>query len=195
MHDPLTPNGVFQGFRLFRVLDSHIKTDIIAGVHKHIDTIHKIVLKMSIHPEADHEYLIHEARVFMDYLIGCTDARDAYELYASAHKHHFTSPQNAFDNFVVRISVTSPFLLPLLDSACVFWRPSCLLRSKLVLASAILEADTEHCQVFFPRPERPVSLIAKCTLLGIRFLLQLLPGLILLAFIRIYVRCTKNENI
>ena len=53
----------------------------------------------------------------------------------------------------MRFARRHPWSLPLLDAATGFARPGALLRKKILLATAVLEATPDHVE-FFLRPPR-----------------------------------------
>src|SRR5437016_1091752 len=87
------------------------------------------------------ERLEREARLFSHYLLGADPPREVVARYAAAHAFHFVEPAPADDRAVLDFAVRHPWALGPLDAACARRKPDSLLRKKLLMTAAILEAS------------------------------------------------------
>ncbi len=125
--------------------------------------------------------LIEEGRLFARYLLGRgvgrgAPAREAPERYARACVVLFGDSEPADEVELVRFARHHPWSLPLLDAASGLLQPRTLLRRKLVLMLAILEATPTHVSVFTPGPVPRAKLLARVLLLGLASLLKAAGG-------------------
>jgi hypothetical protein len=93
---------------------------------------------------------VREARIFTKYILGCEASARAIELYAMASVQ-VVNDFDAADHRIVRFALARPWSLAALDGALALTRPAALLRRKLLLAAAILEARPEYADAFLPR--------------------------------------------
>ena len=100
----------------------------------------------------ENEKLREECRVITGYLVGSSPPPELVERYVEANKFHFGGKQSDSDDAVVDFVRRRPGSLPYLDAALALLRPASLLRSKIFLMVAILEATTEFTEYFLPEP-------------------------------------------
>lgn len=93
------------------------------------------------------EAAIQEARIFGRYVIGRDIDDAAAELYARAAS---VLDYDGSDE-LVRFALEQPRLLGALDGVLALINPGTLLRRKLLLMAAILEARPDYCDAFLPR--------------------------------------------
>lgn len=122
--------------------------------------------------------LSRECRVLSRYLIGREPTRDVLERYERAVGTLFHSGED--DAHLVQAAVDRPWLLPYLDAACGIVRREDLLRRKLLLLTAILEATTEYTRHFLPRRVSRPGFAFRLAFHGTRAALQAAVGLALL---------------
>ena len=133
------------------------------------------------HPET----LIEEGRLFAAYLLGGrAPVPEAAERYARACLVLFGDSEPADEGELVRFARQHRWALPLLDAAAGLLRPRTLLRRKLVLMLAILEATPAHVSVFTPGPTTRGKLLARLLLLGLRSLVKVGGGVPVYLFAR-----------
>jgi hypothetical protein len=123
-----------------------------------------------------------EALVFGRYLVGRDIGEDLVALYvrgAEALAHEGDERERRIALF----AVSQPWSLAAIDGALAVTQPRALLRRKLLLLTAILEASTEYCAEFLPAERSPVyALVVGWTL--VRGAFAACAGLVLLRFVR-----------
>ena len=90
-----------------------------------------------------------EARRLAHYLIGVAPSEELVERYARAHAEVLRPPTPA-DRAVLAFVRAHPWSLPLLDAGTALVRGAPLLRRKLLVMMAILEATPEHADRTLP---------------------------------------------
>jgi hypothetical protein len=88
-------------------------------------------------------------------LLGVDPSPELIERYRRAEAALFPRAASNEDAALLEFVLRRPSLLPLLDAAAGLLRPANRLRRKLVVLSAILEADPAHVDRFLPAPARP----------------------------------------
>lgn len=99
-----------------------------------------------------------EADLFSRYLLGADPAPELADRYARACDRLFPTPPSAPDAALVAFALRHPRLLPALDSAAAILRPGSLLRRKILVMAAILEATPSGADHFLPRPHTRMGL-------------------------------------
>lgn len=127
--------------------------------------------------------LAEEARVFGRYLLGTTVPPVLVERYVAASTRLFPVPHAPADAAVVAFARTHPWAVACLDGASALKRSSGLLRSKLLVMSAICEASTEAGGEFLPRVAAIPLLLLRLGIAGTAAVLQALCGLALLSWV------------
>jgi hypothetical protein len=90
-----------------------------------------------------------EARVFAKYLIGCDVDDECAQLYARA-AGELGSGQELRDRKILTFALRHAWALGPLDAISALRRPKSILRAKLLLMSAILEAHPGFSEKFLP---------------------------------------------
>jgi hypothetical protein len=93
---------------------------------------------------------VREARIFTRYILAREASPRTIELYTTASAQ-IAGDFDAVDDRIVRFALARPWSLAALDGALALTRPAALLRRKLLLAAAILEARPEYSDAFLPR--------------------------------------------
>lgn len=133
------------------------------------------------------EILEEEGTIFARYLLGregTTVQAGILDRYARACGRLFADTADAADLSVVAFTRHHPWSLPLLDGACGLVRPGSLLRGKLILMLAILEASPDHCAAFIPAPRSWPAAVARLAALGLLGALKASLGILLLPVAR-----------
>jgi hypothetical protein len=94
--------------------------------------------------------LIQECRVITQYLLGQEPPQDLINRYIEANSIHFTGETSHTDLAIVAFVRRNPWSLPFLDAVSGFFRPNSLLRKKILLMIAILEAAPQFAVFFLP---------------------------------------------
>jgi len=94
-----------------------------------------------------------EARIFTRYLINREASPQVIELYKTAM---VASEQSEADKKLLSFMVSHPASIGLIDAGLVFHNPSSEARRRLYVLFAILEASTEHHDLFLPVKRSPL---------------------------------------
>ena len=126
----------------------------------------RAVISAATVPDDDAAALELEARVFGRYLTGRVPPRELVERYRDANRVLFGSSAAPDELAVVRFVRRHPWSASLLDGAVGLRRPGTLLRNKILVMAAILEATPTFAEDFLrPIPGR-VSLALRVVALG-----------------------------
>jgi hypothetical protein len=129
--------------------------------------------------------LVEEGRILSRYVLGGEETtREILERYARASTVVFQGSPPPGDLAVLRFIRRRPWSLPLLDAAAGLIDPDSLLRKKLLLVVAILEATPAHVETFTPRPSSRVAVMARLAIWGTSSVLKALAGLAILPLAR-----------
>jgi NADH dehydrogenase len=104
-----------------------------------------------VFPKSGNSELHQEGRQLARYLLGVEPAPEILSRYVSGSRELWA---DAPDEPEVRWWRRHPRMLPVLDAAAGLLRPQSLLRQKVLLMAAILEATPEHAEFFLCRPPR-----------------------------------------
>jgi len=107
-----------------------------------------------------------EARIFARYLLGSDPAPELVERYGAANRRLLRGPSEPRDAALLGFVRRHPWSVSLLDAACGLLRPTGLLRSKLLIMAAILEASPAHAADFLPQSASTAALLARLAALG-----------------------------
>jgi hypothetical protein len=118
-----------------------------------------------------------EARVFGRYLVGRVPPPDIVARYVEAGRTLFAAPAPASERAVVAFARRHPWSVGLLDGAAGLLRPGGLLRGKLIVMGAILEASPGFADDFLPRNVRGLSFLLALAGLGTLAVLRAIAGL------------------
>lgn len=121
-----------------------------------------------------------EARVLGRYLVGQVPPPELVARYVDAGRTLFAAPATPADEAMVAFAVRHPWSLPFLDAAAGLRHPSGLLRGKLLVMSAVLEASPTYADAFLPRTPGRLALLTQLALHGAAAVGQAVIGLLLL---------------
>jgi hypothetical protein len=99
----------------------------------------------------DDAALREEARRFGRYLLGAPPSDELVERYARAHDHVLREPPTPADAAILGFAGAHPWSLALLDAGTAVVGSAPLLRRKLLVMMAILEATPDHADRMIPR--------------------------------------------
>jgi hypothetical protein len=126
-----------------------------------------------------------EAAHFTRHVLGVSELDPALAArYAEGCARLLAAPEPPRETALVAFAVRRPWALPFLDAACALVAPQSLLRRKLLLVLAVLEATPAHLAVFTPRPQPRWLLILRLGGWGLKAGLQAAVGLCLLPWAR-----------
>ncbi len=120
-----------------------------------------------------------EARILGRHLVGRRPPESAIERYGKAHRLLLERSGDERDGAVAAFALRHPWSLPLLDAACGVVRPQGILRSKLLIMAAVLEASPELAAEFLPRDTPRAALVVKLGCFGLAAVLRTALGLLL----------------
>jgi hypothetical protein len=135
---------------------------------------------------AQADNLRREAVTFARYLIGVEAPPEVIHRYLDACRIKFgpeTDDSPRRDDRAVRLAVRHRSLLPGLDAASALLRPKSLLREKLLLMAAILEATPEFAEKLLPERLPSVRLALRVISCGARTAFGLVIGIPLLMMV------------
>jgi len=121
-----------------------------------------------------------EARIFARYLVGRDPNPAHVERYVAASRTHFPDPLAPEDAAVLAWVRRHPWSVGPLDAACGLARPGGVLRNRVLLMAAILEATPEFADEFLLPPVRPLALVLRVTGLGLAAVARTIFGVALL---------------
>ena len=121
-----------------------------------------------------------EARIFARYLVGRDPTPTHVERYVAASRTHFPDPLGPEDAAVLAWVRRHPWSAGPLDAACGLARPGGVLRNRVLLMAAILEATPEFANDFLPHHLGPLALVARVGVAGVVAVANALGGLLLL---------------
>jgi hypothetical protein len=135
--------------------------------------------------------LLEEAALFSRYILGRETTAEIQERYASGCRKLVCGEPRPQESAALDFAVRHPWSLPLLDAATGLAAPESLLRKKLFVALAVLEATPEHADFFSPKPHAPLGVIGRLFLWGVSSVLKLSVGLPLFLGVRLFSRSPR----
>jgi hypothetical protein len=120
-----------------------------------------------------------EAETLARYLVGSGPPAEMIERYDEAHRLLLGEAGAARGEAVAGFALHNSWSLPFLDAACALLEPHNLLRSKLLLMAAILEASPDFADEFLPQDTPRAALLGKLGLLGLGSVARTVLGLLL----------------
>src|SRR5688572_4773708 len=127
------------------------------------------------------EQLRCEARLFGRHLLdGEEPAEELIERYVVANQLRLQGLWPSEDHALVTFVLRHPWSLPLLDAAAGLTASRTLLRSKLLVFIAILEASPYFVERFMPKAASPLVLLRHLVVTGLLLAPKALIGLLLM---------------
>jgi nucleoside-diphosphate-sugar epimerase len=108
-----------------------------------------------------------ECMVFARYLIGQGPPQELVERYIVANRILLGEEESGPEEHELRFVRLNPSALPFIDAAAGLLKPESLLRKKLLVMTAILEATPIYTGSFLRKPGRPLALIGKLLWQGV----------------------------
>jgi len=112
-------------------------------------------------PEPEDRELELEGRLFGRYLVGREPPRELVERYREANRILLGGTAPGSDAAVIAFARRHPWSIPFLDGAAGLVRPGSLLRNKILVMAAVLEASPAFAEEFLSRTVHPVSLVLR----------------------------------
>ena len=112
-------------------------------------------------PEPEDRELELEGRLFGRYLVGRMPPPELVERYREANRILLGGTAPGSDAAVLAFARRHPWSIPFLDGAAGLVRPGSLLRSKILVMAAVLEASPAFAEEFLSRTVHPVSLVLR----------------------------------
>jgi hypothetical protein len=123
-----------------------------------------------------------ECRIITRYLVGQPPSRGQEQRYVEGVAILPVDGATSEDMAVAEFAFSHPGSLPYLDAALGLIRPHSLLRSKLLLMVAVLEASPDCCHAFLPREVSASRFWVEMTQYGVSSAARALIGLVLYGF-------------
>jgi hypothetical protein len=114
------------------------------------------------------------------YLVGVAPSDELAERYARAHEHVLGQPTEA-DEAVLAFAQAHPWSLPLLDAGTALVGSAPLLRQKLLVMTAILEATPEHADRMLAGGTSLPRLVLRLGRAGAAAAVKMVAGAVLVA--------------
>ena len=115
----------------------------------------------------DGDDLLHrEAALFGRHLVGRAPGEELCARYVAAHRALLGEPVGARDRAILEFLHGHPGTLPFLDAAAGVLAPRSLLRRKVLLMTAVLEATPDFVDDFLPRTVSAPAFFVRCAWLG-----------------------------
>jgi len=96
--------------------------------------------------------LINECHKITRYLLSQEPPQDLIQRYIEANSILFAGETPPSDRAILSFIHRNPWSLPYLDAASALFRPNSLLRNKILVMIAILEATPQFAEAFTPEP-------------------------------------------
>ena len=125
-----------------------------------------------------------QAEVFARYLLDARPTSALVERWKAANRELFTDEPSSIDRSVVAFAIRHPRTLPWLDAAHGLIRPDGLLRRKVRVFCALLEASPEHVNDFAQKPRSLVGFVLELARIGLVAGIHAMLGLLILPFAR-----------
>lgn len=122
-----------------------------------------------------------EARAFGRYLVGRVPPPELIARYREASRALFPAPVAGRDAAVLGFARRHAWSVAFLDAAAAFLQPGGMLRNRILLMAAILEASPEFADEFLPRQAPAWSLLLRVAGLGLLAAVRALAGTVILA--------------
>ena len=121
-----------------------------------------------------------EARLFSRYLVGREAPPEVLRRYVEALARLPLEPQHPADRGLLHFVRRNPWSLPLLDAAVGVARRDSMLRARLLLMLALVEATVEFSDDFLPRRRAWPAVVARVAGSAGIGAVKILAGLLLL---------------
>ena len=133
--------------------------------------------------QTDHkETLISECKVITHYLVGRSPEEALISRYVEANQILLTDKADSTDQSILAFVRRHPQTLPYLDAALALLRRNSILRDKILLMLAILEASPSFTDAFLPEPLSRIEFFARMTGYGISSGIRFFVGSLLYPF-------------
>lgn len=132
-----------------------------------------------------------EARLFARYLLDCEPPPDMIDRYINANRKLGTDVviSTFIDEKIMEFALTHPRAIPFLDAAAGILQPDALLRKKIYIMAAVLEASPRYAKDFLSENLSPLLLIHRLMTNGLAAGIKILVGIPMYLIIR---KC-KND--
>ena len=130
---------------------------------------------MPTNPE-DHQTLKIEARLFSNYLINREPEGDIIARYIDANLKLGTDAVSDNDAGILRYCMSHKWSVSLLDAATGLLHPRSVLRKKIYIMAALLEASTKYTECFLPGDQSVIAAIIEIMSAGMFACIKILLG-------------------
>ena len=140
-----------------------------------------LALVLNVPTRSEHGTLGEEATLFAKYLLDVEPSEALVSRYIAAHD---ALPGLGADSRELRFVRQHAWALPFLDAAIGFWCRDSVVRGKMLVMAAILEATPGSAEFFLASPSSPARVLLDCAWQATRALVKLVIGIPLLAVAR-----------
>ena len=123
-----------------------------------------------------------EADIISRYLIGKSASPSARQLYAEAVSSWNTDAKT--ESRLLKLAFGYPFLIGALDAGLVFCAPQSVLRRRIFVMFAVLEASPDYWDFFLPK-KRSLGYLFVIGLSGLRAIYRAIFGVLLIKSLRL----------
>jgi len=124
-----------------------------------------------------------EALLFARYLIDCDPPREMVVRYIDANRRLGVNAVTAADEHILNFSVSHPWSIPFLDAAAGILRPEAVLRKKIYIMAAVLEASPRYPECFLPVNLSSLVLFLRLIINGFTACIKIMIGIPMLMLI------------
>lgn len=118
------------------------------------------------------------------YLLGCDPPRELQERYVAAHRILYHEQGKSAESPELRFIHHHPWALPFIDAGAGLLQPESVVREKILLMTAILEATPVYAEFFLPGRTPVLTLLLDVTWQALRGGLKIVVGLPLFLWAR-----------
>jgi len=133
---------------------------------------------------SEDQALEREAKTFAQYLLDREPSAELIARYVTASRALFPSTAEASEQVIVDFVRLHTWALPFIDAGAGLLQPRSLLRRKILLLAAVLEASPRFVDDFFPRPSPPIVWIVQLLGFAVVTICKVVIGSSLLTLLR-----------
>lgn len=125
------------------------------------------------------DILVNEARAFSRYLLDQDPPPEIIARYIAANRTLFSEVSDDSDRELLEFVRRHEWTIPFVDAIVGLLRPNALLRRKILVTAAILEASPHFVNTFLPRSSSPLAFVLELGMCGIGAVFKIAIGLLL----------------
>jgi hypothetical protein len=133
---------------------------------------------------SENQELEHEAKAFAQYLLGREPSAELIARYVTASRTLLPSTAEPSERAVVDFVRMHTWALPFIDAGAGLFQPRSLLRRKILVLAAVLEASPRFVDDFFPRRSHPGVWVVQLLAFAVVAICKVVIGSSLLTLVR-----------